>query len=646
MHSETMNLDETGWLDRAERIASPNCDQRPVDVAIQIIVIHNISLPPGVFDGDAVIALFSNRLDWNAHPYYQEIQGLKVSSHFFIRRDGHLIQFVPCSLRAWHAGVSNWRGRERCNDFSIGIELEGSDEQPFTDAQYATLAPLVATLRHAYPIEDVAGHSDIAPGRKTDPGPCFDWTRLPAQPDTIFHRHTIPHALQRVADRSPLGLQPVEQKGNGAAIGHPSASPLRGESRSPLGPCHLLQSEISGVIMRIGTPLSPTATRVMLLGAGELGKEVIIALQRLGIEVIAVDRYENAPGHQVAHRTHVIDMSDARALRALVEQEKPHLIVPEIEAIATEELLAIEASGLAEVIPTARAANLTMNREGIRRLAAETLGLPTSPYVFAGNFDELAAAADKLGFPCIVKPVMSSSGKGQSKVDHPGQLRAAWDYAASGGRVDKGRVIVEGFIDFDYEITLLTVRAAGVSETVETFFCEPVGHVQVRGDYVESWQPQAMRPVALERARNIAQAVTGNLGGRGLFGVELFVRGDAVWFSEVSPRPHDTGMVTMCTQRQSEFELHARAILGFPVDVSLREPGASAVIYGGMEAAGIAFEGVAQALQIPGSELRLFGKPVAYPGRRMGVALATADTTDEARSRARQAASLIKPVKP
>ena len=588
-----MKLDETGWLDRAERIVSPNCDERPVDVAIQLIVIHNISLPPGVYDGDAVIALFTNRLDWNAHSYYQEIRGLKVSSHFFIRRDGHLIQFVPCSLRACHAGVSNWRGHERCNDFSIGIELEGSDEQPFTDAQYATLAPLVATLRHAYPIQDVAGHSDIAPGRKTDPGPCFDWARLPA----------------------PL-------------------------------PCHLLQSQISGVIMRIGTPLSPTATRVMLLGAGELGKEVIIALQRLGVEVIAVDRYENAPGHQVAHRAHVIDMSDARALRALVEQEKPHLIVPEIEAIATEELLAIEASGLAEVIPTARAANLTMNREGIRRLAAETLGLPTSPYVFAGSFDELAAAADKLGFPCIVKPVMSSSGKGQSKVDHPGQLRAAWDYAASGGRVDKGRVIVEGVIEFEYEITLLTVRAVGLSETVETFFCEPVGHVQVRGDYVESWQPQTMRPVALERARNIAQAVTGNLGGRGLFGVELFVRGDAVWFSEVSPRPHDTGMVTMCTQRQSEFELHARAILGLPVDVSLREPGASAVIYGGMEAAGIAFDGVAQALQIPGSELRLFGKPVAFPRRRMGVALATADTTDEARRRARQAASLIKPVKP
>ena len=588
-----MNLDNPGWLDRAERIASPNCDERPVDVAIELIVIHNISLPPGVFGGDAVIDLFTNRLDWNAHPYYQEIHGLKVSSHFFIRRDGHLIQFVPCSLRAWHAGVSNWRGRERCNDFSIGIELEGSDEQPFTDAQYATLAPLVAALRHAYPVEEVAGHSDIAPGRKTDPGPCFDWTRLPARP-----------------------------------------------------PRHLLQSKMSGVTMRIGTPLSPTAIRVMLLGAGELGKEVIIALQRLGVEVIAVDRYENAPGHQVAHRAHVIDMSDARALRALVEQEKPHLIVPEIEAIATEELLAIESSGLAEVIPAARAVNLTMNREGIRRLAAETLGLPTSPYVFAETFDELAAAADKLGFPCIVKPVMSSSGKGQSKVDHPGQLRDAWDYAARGGRVDKGRVIVEGFIDFEYEITLLTVRAVGVSETVETFFCEPVGHVQVRGDYVESWQPQAMRPVALERARDIALAVTGNLGGRGLFGVELFVRGDAVWFSEVSPRPHDTGMVTMCTQRQSEFELHARAILGLPVDVSLREPGASAVIYGGMEAAGIAFDGVAQALQIPGTEIRLFGKPVAYPGRRMGVALATADTTDEARRRARQAARLIKPAKP
>jgi phosphoribosylglycinamide formyltransferase 2 len=397
--------------------------------------------------------------------------------------------------------------------------------------------------------------------------------------------------------------------------------------------------------MRLGTPLSTSATRVMLLGAGELGKEVIIALQRLGVEVVAVDRYPNAPGQQVAHRAHVIDMRDARALRALIEQEKPHFIVPEIEAIATEELLAIEAAALAEVIPNARAVNLTMNREGIRRLAAETLGLPTSPYVFADSLDELIAGAQKTGFPCIIKPVMSSSGKGQSRVDHADQLRAAWEAAASGGRVDTGRVIVEGLIDFEYEITLLTVRAIGASGDIETFFCEPIGHVQVKGDYVESWQPQAMRPIALERARDIARQVTGNLGGRGLFGVELFVRGDAVWFSEVSPRPHDTGMVTMCTQRQNEFDLHARAILGLPVDTALREPGASAVIYGGMDETGIAFDGVDDALQIPGSDIRLFGKPVAFTRRRMGVALATAACTDEARSRAKQAAARVQPVK-
>jgi phosphoribosylglycinamide formyltransferase 2 len=397
--------------------------------------------------------------------------------------------------------------------------------------------------------------------------------------------------------------------------------------------------------MRLGTPLSPTATRVMLLGAGELGKEVIIALQRLGVEVIAVDRYANAPGHQVAHRAHVIDMSDGAALRALIQLERPQLVVPEIEAIATEVLLEIEAAALAEVIPTARAAALTMNREGIRRLAAETLRLPTSPYVFADSRAEMAAAADKLGYPVIVKPVMSSSGKGQSRVDNASQLQAAWEYAASGGRVDKGRVIVEGVIDFDYEITLLTVRALGTSGAVETHFCEPIGHVQVKGDYVESWQPQAMSAAALGRAQEIAAAVTGNLGGRGIFGVELFVRGDAVWFSEVSPRPHDTGMVTMTTQRQNEFDLHARAILGLPVDTSLREPGASAVIYGGMEATGIAFDGVDQALRIPGVDLRLFGKPQAFLRRRMGVALATAASADEARSRAKAAAAAVRPVK-
>ena len=397
--------------------------------------------------------------------------------------------------------------------------------------------------------------------------------------------------------------------------------------------------------MRLGTPLSPSATRVMLLGAGELGKEVIIALQRLGVEVIAVDRYANAPGHAVAHRAHVIDMSDGTALRALIEAEKPHWVVPEIEAIATETLLEIEAAGLAEVIPTARAANLTMNREGIRRLAAETLGLPTSPYVFADSLAAMTTAAEKIGYPVIVKPVMSSSGKGQSRVNDASQLQAAWDYAASGGRVDKGRVIVEGVIDFDYEITLLTVRARGKSGEIETQFCAPIGHVQVRGDYVESWQPQPMSPAALQRAQEIAAAVTGNLGGRGLFGVELFVKGDTVWFSEVSPRPHDTGMVTLATQTQNEFELHARAILGLPVDASLRGPGASAVIYGGIDAVGIAFDGVAEALIEPGVDIRLFGKPESFSRRRMGVALATATTADAARELAKAAAACVKPVK-
>ena len=397
-------------------------------------------------------------------------------------------------------------------------------------------------------------------------------------------------------------------------------------------------------IMNFGTPLSPSALKVMLLGAGELGKEVIIALQRLGVEVIAVDRYEHAPGHQVAHRTHVINMTDAKALRALVEMEKPHLIVPEIEAIATEELEKIEAEGLAEVIPTARAARLTMNREGIRRLAAETLGLPTSPYAFADSLEELQAAIDQhIGYPCIIKPVMSSSGKGQSKVNGPDDVAAAWRYAGEGGRVDSGRVIVEGFIDFDYEITQLTVRAVGASGEIETHFCEPIGHIQVQGDYVESWQPQPMSSSALQSARDMAKKVTDNLGGRGIFGVELFIKGDQVWFSEVSPRPHDTGMVTMCTQKQSEFELHARAILGLPVDASLREPGASAVIYGGMEASGIAFDGVAEALRVPGSDLRLFGKPVAFPRRRMGVALATGASVEEARSRAKEAAGKVRP---
>lgn len=397
--------------------------------------------------------------------------------------------------------------------------------------------------------------------------------------------------------------------------------------------------------MRLGTPLSPTAVKVMLLGSGELGKEVAIELQRLGCEVIAVDRYPNAPAHQVAHRSHVIAMTDAAALRALVELERPHLIVPEIEAIATDELVAIEAEGLATVIPTARAAQLTMNREGIRRLAAEQLGLPTSPYAFASSEAELAAAAAQVaGFPCFVKPVMSSSGKGQSYVEGPEGIAEAWRYAMEGGRVEQTRVIVEGKIDFDFEITLLTVRSVGADGQVGVSFCEPIGHRQVKGDYVESWQPQAMGPAALAHAQQIAHDVTSELGGLGLFGVELFVRGDEVWFSEVSPRPHDTGLVTLVTQNLSEFALHARAILGLPVGAELREPGASAVIYGGMDAQGIAFEGVAEALSVPGADLRLFGKPEAFERRRMGVALARGANVDLARDRARTAAACIKPV--
>ncbi|NWK78318.1 formate-dependent phosphoribosylglycinamide formyltransferase [Aquitalea sp. LB_tupeE] len=398
--------------------------------------------------------------------------------------------------------------------------------------------------------------------------------------------------------------------------------------------------------MRIGTPQSATALRVMLLGSGELGKEVVIALQRLGVETIAVDRYAGAPAMQVAHSSHVINMSDAAALRALVEQVRPHLIVPEIEAIATEELLRIEADGLAEIIPTARATNLTMNREGIRCLAADELGLPTSPFAFASSLDELQQAIDGgIGYPCLVKPVMSSSGKGQSLLRGPADVAKAWEYAVSAGRVDKGRVIVEGFIDFDYEITQLTVRASDGQGGIATHFCDPIGHLQKNGDYVESWQPQPMSELALLRAREMAKAVTDALGGRGLFGVELFVKGDQVWFSEVSPRPHDTGLVTLATQRFSEFELHARAILGLPVDASLRSAGASAVIYGDMEEQGIAFEGVAEALAVPGADLRLFGKPESFVRRRMGVAVAQADDVATARERALLAASLVKPVK-
>ncbi len=396
--------------------------------------------------------------------------------------------------------------------------------------------------------------------------------------------------------------------------------------------------------VKLGTPLSDTATRVMLLGSGELGKEVAIELQRLGVEVIAVDRYPNAPAMQVAHRSHVIPMTDPQVLNGVIMAEAPHIIVPEIEAIATDALAAIEAAGMARVIPTARATQLTMNREGIRRLAAEELGLPTSPYAFAGSAEELAKGAEAVGYPCFVKPVMSSSGKGQSFVEDPDQIADAWTYAQAGGRVDAARVIVEGRIDFDFEITLLTVRSVGADGQIRTDFCAPIGHRQVKGDYVESWQPQAMSPAALRAAQDIAAKVTDALGGLGVFGVELFVKSDQVWFSEVSPRPHDTGLVTLASQVQTEFALHARAILGLPVDVSQREPAASAVIYGGVEAKGIAFEGVAEALSVPTADLRLFGKPESYERRRMGVATARGSTVDEARERAREAASRVRPV--
>lgn len=408
----------------------------------------------------------------------------------------------------------------------------------------------------------------------------------------------------------------------------------------------------------LGTPLSPHATKVMLLGSGELGKEVLIALQRLGVETIAVDRYENAPGQQVAHHARTITMSDPAQLKALIEAERPHLVVPEIEAIATPMLQELEAAGVVRVIPTARAARLTMDREGIRRLAAETLGLPTSPYKFCDSLAELQAAIDGengqgVGYPCIVKPVMSSSGKGQSRIDSPADVQKAWDYAMAGGRVSHGRVIVEGFIDFDYEITQLTVRALGTEGQVETHFCDPIGHIQVSGDYVESWQPHPMTPAALQKSREIAKAVTDNLGegldgkpsGLGLFGVELFVKGDMVWFSEVSPRPHDTGMVTMITQWQNEFELHARAILGLPVSTALKSPGASAVVYGGVDAQGIVFDGVDEALRVPNTELRLFGKPESFAKRRMGVALAFDADVEKARVAANLAASKVSPRK-
>lgn len=395
--------------------------------------------------------------------------------------------------------------------------------------------------------------------------------------------------------------------------------------------------------VRLGTPLSDTAIRVMLLGAGELGKEVAIELQRLGAEVIAVDRYAGAPAMQVAHRSHVIPMTDPQVLNGVIMAEAPHIIVPEIEAIATEVLAGIEAAGLATVIPTARATQLTMNREGIRRLAAEDLGLPTSPYAFAGSAMELVEAAARIGLPCFVKPVMSSSGKGQSVIEALEDGPNAWAYAQSGGRVETARVIVEGRIDFDYEITLLTVRSLRDGAIV-TDFCDPIGHRQVAGDYVESWQPQAMTPAALASAQDIARKVTDALGGLGVFGVELFVKGDQVWFSEVSPRPHDTGLVTLASQTMSEFALHARAILGLPVDVTRRDVAASAVIYGGIDAVGVAYEGVAEALSVPTADLRLFGKPESYQRRRMGVALARGETVEQARERAVEAAGRVRPV--
>ncbi|WP_238418690.1 formate-dependent phosphoribosylglycinamide formyltransferase [Gordonia sp. 'Campus'] len=400
----------------------------------------------------------------------------------------------------------------------------------------------------------------------------------------------------------------------------------------------------------IGTPLSPTATKVMVLGAGELGKEVIIAFQRLGVEVIAVDRYPNAPGQQVAHAAEVIDMTDADALRAVIDKHRPAYVVPEIEAIATQALVEVAERGIAEVIPTASAVVATMNREGIRRLADEELGLPTSPYLFADSLEEMTVAARQIGFPCVVKPVMSSSGKGQTVLRGPEDAVAAWETANTGGRVQGTRVIVEGFVEFDYEITLLTVRAIDPrTGRLTSHFCAPIGHRQINGDYVESWQPHEMSTDAHASATSIAARIAtalgdGKLAGRGVFGVELFVKGDDVYFSEVSPRPHDTGLVTMATQRLSEFEMHARAILGLPVDVTLASPGASAVIYGQLDEPAIGFENVAAALSVPETDIRLFGKPESFHRRRMGVVTATADDVPAARERAVRAASMVTPV--
>ena len=396
--------------------------------------------------------------------------------------------------------------------------------------------------------------------------------------------------------------------------------------------------------MTIGTPLSGSATRIMLLGSGELGKEIIISFQRLGAEVIAVDRYLNAPGHQVAHRSHVVDMTDKEALKNIIDLENPHYIVPEIEAINTDLLAEVEAKGQSIIVPSVKAVQLTMDREGIRMLAAETLNIPTSTYIFARSVKELKEGIlRKVGFPCFVKPTMSSSGKGQSKVMVESDIEAAWNYAASGGRVNQGVVIAEAMVEFDYEITLLTVRSKDSNGEIQTDFCEPIGHRQENGDYIESWQPQPMNIKALNQSKAISKKVTDSLGGLGLFGVELFVKGDNVWFSEISPRPHDTGMVTMATQKQSEFELHAKAILGLPVDTMLSNPGASAVIYGQHDAKSIIFEGVDEALSIKGVDVRLFGKPQSFKKRRMGVVLASSKNITLAREIANRAQALIIP---
>ncbi len=392
----------------------------------------------------------------------------------------------------------------------------------------------------------------------------------------------------------------------------------------------------------IGTPLQASAFKVLLLGSGELGKEVVISLQRLGVEVHAADRYDLAPAMQVAHQSHTLNMADPAELRQLIDQVKPNLIVPEIEAIATQVLVEIEEQNIATVIPSAKAVNLTMNREGIRRLAAEELGLPTSAYRFADTLESFRAACDDIGYPNFVKPVMSSSGKGQSRVKSFDEVDAAWEYAQTGGRVNQGTVIVESQIDFDFEITLLTVRAKNPrTGEIETSYCDPIGHRQDSGDYVESWQPQPMTPAALEEAKRIANKVTVALGGCGIFGVELFVKGDKVWFSEVSPRPHDTGLVTLASQFQSEFELHARAILGLPVNTTRHSVAASAVIYAGVDDQNLSYSGLDLALADGNTDLRLFGKPEGFKRRRMGVATARAETTDQARELAQQVAQQV-----